>query len=66
MPRYCNCLLEKLNTAILSGTPRRILFIEWEGGFNARWKSAIKMYNLGEANYATEVLNNAMLFVPLN
>jgi hypothetical protein len=66
MPRYCDFLLKKLNIAILGNTPGRIPFYEWEDGFNARWKSAIKMYNLGEANYATDVLNNAMLFVPSN
>ena len=60
MPRYCDFLLKKLNSKF----PGRIPFYEWEGGFNAKWKSAIQKYNPGEANYAIDVLNNAQLFVP--
>jgi len=60
MPRYSDFLLKKLNFTFTGATPSS----QWDDGFEARWKAALKKYNPGEKTYGNDVLSNAERFLP--
>ena len=50
----------ELNFTFTGATPSS----QWDDGFEARWKAALKKYNPGENTYGKDVLSNAERFLP--
>ena len=61
LPRYCDFLWKKLNFTSTSCLPTD----NWTDGFEAKWKAALRNYNLGEAGYAGDVMANAENYLPV-